>query len=357
MGDWTEQLQRTAGATRVLALVEAPDAGLLCTENEVLFLNAGGLQRAPLSEITKVSRDGPDLVLAGANQTFVRGSISVDKLTLANFFSEVKQAVAIAKTKREVLMDTSVPMGNPTQSVVISSAAMDEPSLGRSQVAPLFAPVSVSPTLEPLPRLAENPPRLSEAPRSSAAQEQMQFAPASFWWRALANFIDGLLLGTVAVVLLFVFGGSSLLALIAAASGGSSASQLGPAIIGLAGAYLLWFLVVTIGSWLYYTLLEGSERQGTLGKMACGLFISNLNGERITSGQANGRFWSKIGVSIAIALVFGVISVPFGANSPIGQLLNFAYYLAVLYTYLMVFFTPRKQSLYDQISGTLVWKR
>ena len=37
--------------------------------------------------------------------------------------------------------------------------------------------------------------------------------------------------------------------------------------------------------------------------------------------------------------------------------MNFAYYLAVLYTYLMVFFTPRKQSLYDQISGTLVWKR
>ena len=356
MGDWTEQLQYTAGATRVLAQVEAPDAGLICTENEVLFLNANGLQRAPLSEITKVSRDGPDLVLAGANQTFVRGSISVDKLTLANFFSEVKQAVAVARGKREVLLDTSLPTGNSTQT---SSAAMDEPSLGRSQVAPLFAPASVPamPSLEPLPRLAENPPRLSEAPRLNVAQEQIQFAPASFWRRMLANFIDGLLLGTVAVVLLFVFGGSSLLALIAAAGGGSSASQLGPAIIGLAGAYLLWFLVVTIGSWLYYTLLESSERQGTLGKIACGLFISNLNGERITSGQANGRYWSKVGVSIAIALVFGIISVPFGVDSPIGQLLNFAYYLAVLYTYVMVFFTPRKQTLYDQISGTLVWKR
>jgi uncharacterized RDD family membrane protein YckC len=361
MGDWTEQLRRTAGATRVLALVEAPDAGLLCTENEVLFLNANGLQRAPLSEITKVSRDGPDLVLAGANQTFVRGSISVDKLTLANFFSEVKQAVAVARTKREVLLDTSVPTGNPTQSVAISSEALGEPSLGRSQAAPTFAsvpPLPTMPQLETLPdRSVASLPRLSEAPRLSAAQDQVQFVPASFWWRALATIIDSVLLTVVAVALLFAFGGSSLLALITAADGGNSTTQLSSALLGLIGAYFLWLLVIIIGSWLYYTVLESSERQGTLGKMACGLFISNLDGERITFSQANGRYWSKIGVSIAIAIVFGIISLPFGSESAIGRLLNFASSLAVLYTYAMVFFTPRKQTLYDQISGTLVWKR
>lgn len=364
MGDWTEQLQRTAAATRVLALVEAPDAGLLCTENEVLFLNADGLQRAPLSEITKVSRDGPDLVLAGVNQTFVRGSISVDKLTLANFFSEVKQAVAVAKAKREVLLDTSVPTGNPTQSVAISSAAMDEPALGRSQVAPIFAPVPVTPDLEPLTRLETMPrvpeaaaPRLSEAPRLSAAQPQVEFIPASFWWRALATIIDGLAVGVVTVALLFAFGGSSLLALIASADGGNATPQFSSAILGLIGAYFFWLLVIAIGSWLYYTVLESSERQGTLGKMACGLFVSNLNGERISFGQANGRYWSKGGVTIAMAIVIGIISVPFGADSAIGRLLNFAYYLVLLYTYALIFLTPRKQTLYDQISGTLVWKR
>ncbi len=358
MGDWTEQLQRTAGATRVLAQVEAPDAGLLCTENEVLFLNASGLQRAPLSEITKVSRDGPDLVLAGANQTFVRGSINVDKLTLANFFSEVKQAVSVARSKREVLLDTSVPTGTPpTPSVAPSSAALDEPSLGRSQTAPIFPPVPPMPSLEALPRLVDTAPRLSEAPRLSAAQEQVQFAPASFWWRALGAIIDGVVVGVVGIVLLFVFGGSSLLAIIGAADGGSSAAQLGPALIGLVGAYLLWALVVTIASWLYYALLESSERQGTLGKMACGLFVSNLNGERVSFGQASGRYWSKTGVAIVIGVVFGIISVPFGSESAIGRLLNFASSIAVLYTYAMVFFTPRKQTLYDQISGTLVWKR
>ena len=355
MGDWTEQLQRTAAATRVLALVEAPDAGLLCTENEVLFLNAAGLQRAPLSEITKVSRDGPDLVLAGANQTFVRGSIQVDKLTLANFFSEVKQAVAIARAKREVLMDTSVPTGNPTQSVAISSAALSEPSLGRSQVAPIFANVA---RLEPLPTLINaGVPRLSEAPRLSAALEQVQFVPASFWWRALATIIDTVLLSVVAVVLLFVFGGASLLALVTGADGGNSTTQLSSAIVGLIGAYFLWLLIVTIGSWLYYAILESSERQGTLGKMACGLFVSDLNGERIGFGQASGRYWTKAGVALAIAIVFGIVSVPFGTDSAIGRLLNLAYYLAVLYTYAMVFLTPRKQTLYDQITNTLVWKR
>ena len=358
MGDWTDQLQRTAGAARVLAQVEAPDAGLICTENEVLFLNAAGLQRAPLSEITKVSRDGPDLVLAGANQTFVRGSISVDKLTLANFFSEVKQAVSIARGKREVLLDTSVPTGNPTQSVPPSSAATDEPSLGRSQVAPLFAPVPPMPTLEPLPRLpAAAAPRLSEAPRLNPAQEQVQFVAASFWWRTLAWLIDTVLLGVVGIVLLLMFGGSSLLAIIAAADGGSSTTQLGAALIGLFGAYLLWALVVTIASWLYYALLESSERQGTLGKMACGLFVSNLTGERISFGQASGRYWSKVGIALAIGVIFGIIISPFGSESAIGRLLNFTSSLVVIYTYAMVFFTPRKQTLYDQITGTLVWKR
>ena len=359
MGDWTEQLQRAAGAARVLALVEAPDAGLLCTENEVLFLNADGLQRAPLTEITKVSRDGPDLVLAGANQTFVRGSISVDKLTLANFFSEVKQAVAVARAKREVLLDTSVPTGNPMQSVAISSTALDESALGRSQVAPIFAAAPLTPALEPLRGLPEpTAPRLSEALRFSAAQDQVQpqFVAAGFWWRLLAAIIDTALLAVVAVALLFAFGGASLLALFAAA-GGSSPAQLGSAIAGLVGVYFFWSLIVTIGGWLYYTVLESSERQGTLGKLACGLFVSNLNGERITFGQANGRFWSKGGVMLAIAIVVGIISVPFGRDSAIGQLLNFGYYLAVLYTYAMVFLTPRKQTLYDSISGTLVWKR
>ena len=99
MGDWTDRLRQET-TTRTLAEVEAPDAGLICTENEVLFLNANGLQRAPLSEITKVSRDGPDLVLAGGAQTFVRGAIGADKLSLANFFAEVKQAVAQARTAR-----------------------------------------------------------------------------------------------------------------------------------------------------------------------------------------------------------------------------------------------------------------
>ena len=364
MGDWTEQLQRTAAATRVLALVEAPDAGLLCTENEVLFLNAAGLQRAPLSEITKVSRDGPDLVLAGANQTFVRGSISVDKLTLANFFSEVKQAVAIARTKREVLLDTSVPTGNPTQSVALSSAALDDfPTLGRSQASPTFATV---PPLPPMPQLETLPdrsvvsvPRLSEAPRFSAAQDQLQsqFAPASFWWRVLATIIDTVLISVVMTVLLFAFGGSSLLSLLITAGGGNSTTQLSEALAGVAVAVLLWGLTITVGTWLYYTVLESSERQGTLGKMACGLLVSNLNGERITFSQANGRFWSKVGISIAIGVVFGLIILPFGSESAIGRLLNFASNLVVLYTYAMVFLTPRKQTLYDQISSTLVWKR
>jgi uncharacterized RDD family membrane protein YckC len=370
MGDWTDRLRQET-TTRTLAEVEAPDAGLICTENEVLFLNANGLQRAPLSEITKVSRDGPDLVLAGGAQTFVRGAISADKLSLANFFAEVKQAVAQARSKREVLMDTTTPAtltsAPPTMSISSSPASHQvETNLGRTQTPPPY-PGMTQPPLEPqsvfsAPPVAETvTPRMNEAPRlgtvSATETSGTAFQPAGFWWRVLAYIIDGLVVGAVSTILLLILGGGSLLSVIAAFSSGDRNSPAAvSSILGLIGAYLFWALLSGIGSWLYYALLESSERQATLGKMATGLFVSTVDGKRISFGQASGRYWSKIGVSIALALVIGLVSVPFG-DGAIASLLQLVYYAAILYTYIMCALTPRKQTLYDQISGSLVWKR
>jgi uncharacterized RDD family membrane protein YckC len=80
--------------------------------------------------------------------------------------------------------------------------------------------------------------------------------------------------------------------------------------------------------WLYFTLMESSSSQATLGKMALGLIVTNEQGERIGFGRANARFWSKI-VS-AIILLIGFI---------------------------MVAFTSRKQGLHDLIARTLVLKK
>jgi uncharacterized RDD family membrane protein YckC len=364
MGDWTEKL-RLEATTRVVAEVEASDAGLLCTENEVLFVNAQGLQRAPLSEITKVSRDGPDLVLSGANTTFVRGSIAADKLTLANFFAEVKAAVGQARGRREVLMEapptnaTQHLPSQPTASISSVPSAVSTPEIGRSQVAPPFAaPVMPLEASVVAPRMAE-PSGFAPSLSSVAANEGVtSFQPASFWWRVLSHIIDNLIVGAASTILFLILGGGSLLSVIAAFGDGrgSDSAAFISSVAGLVGAYLFWGLLSVIGTWLYYALLESSPRQATLGKLATGLFVSNLNGERISFGQASGRYWSKVGVPIAAGFVVGLISLPFG-DSGVGVLLQLALSIGLLYTYVMCALTPRKQTLYDQISGTLVWKR
>jgi uncharacterized RDD family membrane protein YckC len=85
------------------------------------------------------------------------------------------------------------------------------------------------------------------------------------------------------------------------------------------------YVIGIVLNWLYFTLLESSQKQATLGKMALGIVVTDVNGSRITFGRANGRYWSKI-VSALILLV----------------------------GYLMAAFTEKKQALHDMMSGCLV---
>jgi uncharacterized RDD family membrane protein YckC len=78
-------------------------------------------------------------------------------------------------------------------------------------------------------------------------------------------------------------------------------------------------------NWLYYTLFEASSKQATLGKMALGIKVTDLDGEPITFARANGRYWAKI------------IST-----------------LTLLVGYIMAAFTERKQALHDILAGCLV---
>jgi uncharacterized RDD family membrane protein YckC len=87
-------------------------------------------------------------------------------------------------------------------------------------------------------------------------------------------------------------------------------------------------LVGIIFTWLYYTLMESSSKQATLGKMFLGIKVTDLNGNRIGFGKATGRHFGKI-IS-AIILCVG---------------------------YIMVAFTKRKQGLHDIMAGCLVVKR
>jgi uncharacterized RDD family membrane protein YckC len=81
---------------------------------------------------------------------------------------------------------------------------------------------------------------------------------------------------------------------------------------------------ITLG-WLYFALMESSSKQGTLGKIALGIKVTDLSGNAISFGRATARHFGKILSTIIL-----------------------------LAGYLMVAFTAKKQGLHDMIAGCLV---
>lgn len=84
-------------------------------------------------------------------------------------------------------------------------------------------------------------------------------------------------------------------------------------------------LVNLVAGFLYFALMESSDKQATFGKQALGLKVTDLNGNRISFGQATGRYFAKFLSTIILGIGF-----------------------------LMVAFTDKKQGLHDQLASTLV---
>jgi len=123
----------------------------------------------------------------------------------------------------------------------------------------------------------------------------------------IASIIDGILIQIV------VFVGAFFIMRLVMGEGTEESLQIVANLVGL---------VIT---WLYYTLLESSNWQATLGKKAVGLKVTDLQGEQIGFGRANARYWSKILSGLILMIGF-----------------------------LMVAFTEKKQGLHDRIAKTLV---
>jgi uncharacterized RDD family membrane protein YckC len=87
-------------------------------------------------------------------------------------------------------------------------------------------------------------------------------------------------------------------------------------------------LVNFVLNWLYYTVLTSSEWQATIGKKSMNLVVTDMEGERISFGKANVRYFSSI--LSALILLIGYFMQPF---------------------------TEKKQALHDMIANTLVLKR
>ena len=67
---------------------------------------------------------------------------------------------------------------------------------------------------------------------------------------------------------------------------------------------LIVYSVLFVLQFFYFTFMESSENQATLGKMALGIKIGNKTGNRISFATAVGRYFSKILSAIIFSIGF-----------------------------------------------------
>jgi len=151
---------------------------------------------------------------------------------------------------------------------------------------------------------------------------------AGFWLRVVAHLIDDLLLGIgfgiLVLIAVAIVGVGSLRTMIEGMNGEDP--QIPAAMIS---AIIFVGLASMLLAWIYNAGMESSRHQGTLGKMALGLIVTDSQGRPIGFGHATGRYFAK--------LITGLI--PFGIG------------------YAMAGFTEKKQALHDMIAGCLVLRR
>jgi len=120
---------------------------------------------------------------------------------------------------------------------------------------------------------------------------------AGFWLRFVAVILDNILIGGVSWAVAWVVG------------------PFAP-------------LVAVVAGWLYFASLESSSWQATIGKLAVGIVVTDMEGRRVTFGRATGRHFAK-----------------------------YFSYFTLMIGHVMAAFTERKQALHDMIASTLVVKR
>ena len=154
---------------------------------------------------------------------------------------------------------------------------------------------------------AATPLEYQYAPGMLSYAQEPQYA--GFWLRFAAFIIDWIVLIAVNLFITAVLGGFR--------------GQRQPVVLEFLAA------AAQISSqWLYYALMESSSYQVTLGKMALGLKVTDLNGQRISFGRASGRYFGKILSGLILCIGF-----------------------------LMIGFTQKKQGLHDMLADTLVVKK
>lgn len=145
--------------------------------------------------------------------------------------------------------------------------------------------------------------------------------PAGFWKRFAAAFIDGIATGIAVLVIAAPILTLMMLSVV------SDVEDPDPRALSAVFEGATNLLALSIG-WIYFAAMESSPLQGTLGKLALRIKVTDLGGDRIGFGKATGRYFGKF----------------------LSALLLFA-------GFIMAAFTERKQGLHDKLAGCLVVNR
>jgi uncharacterized RDD family membrane protein YckC len=199
--------------------------------------------------------------------------------------------------------------GQPTGAVGVGVATAPPPvAISGASVVPAYAaPGSVNPYAAPI-------------------VPGMPYA--GFWLRFLAYLIDGVVIGMVfgifVLILIGIVGIGYFRDLLEGINVEDSTIPM---------AFITFIILLSLFSllagWLYHAWMESSRYQGTLGKMALGLVVTDLRERPITFARASGRFFAK--------LITGLIPFCIG--------------------YIMAGFTEKKQALHDMIASCLVLRK
>jgi uncharacterized RDD family membrane protein YckC len=167
-------------------------------------------------------------------------------------------------------------------------------------------------------------------------------AYAGFWWRVLASLIDAVISMLILFVPAYLIYGLAIVTLLRpeATSIPFSANEL---IVGV----LVANFVILIFNILYKTVCECSRLQGTLGKMAVGIKVTDIYGERISFPRSLVRTLPFYGATI-VAVIGLFIGVP--------ELEN-VFQLVGLISCIVVAVPPYKQGLHDMMAQSLVLRR
>ncbi len=153
---------------------------------------------------------------------------------------------------------------------------------------------------------------------------------AGFWLRLVALIIDVLIIAcleSIVFVPLFVALGFGFFGTVSEMDMEDPGNLVGliAGIVAAAGAY--WILATAIQV-LYFSFMESSKSQATLGKMAVGIKVTDMNGERLDFTKAFLRNLCKLISNFTMAI-----------------------------GYIMAGFTEKRQALHDLIAGALVVKK